>query len=213
MWLRSVEKDDLDRLIREGQCCQISAGLDGEIFWASDAMCEWSGYTLYEIMRLGWIKLSVDDENLAADISAAQEMKSGLRSEYQVEKKYRKKSGAEYWGLLHVKRVPASGEFKYAWCHWTPFHNGTQIAFEKALEFQMNLEKRVAEMTTEIRRLTEQSEDDKWVIASMRMMQRHPKLTMAAMVIMLSIFGANNILELMQRTGVIQIPVTVKATQ
>lgn len=210
MWLQSITKEDLEQLVREGECCQIATGLDGEIYWASDEMCDWTGYTLHEIMKLGWVKLSVDDENLDADMAAANEMKSGERSEYQVEKKYRKKCGTEQWGLLHVKRHPRNGDFRFAWCHWTPFHNGTQIAFQTAMDFQSQLEKRFAEMTAEVRKLSSQSEDDAWVVASVRMARRHPKVSMMLFIMVLSIFGANNVLELLQRVGLTHTPVTVK---
>lgn len=184
--------------------------MDGEIYWASDAMCEWSGYTLQELTSIGWYRLSVDDENLIADKKAVDEMRLGLRASYQVEKKYRKKNGTEHWGVLHTRRWPSSGEFQYAWCHWTPFVNGTQTAFSKAMEFQSALEKRVAEMVSELRQLTSQTEEDKWVISSIRMTQRHPKVAAFLLLVMLSIFGLNNVIELAQRVGVMPIPVTVK---
>jgi PAS domain S-box-containing protein len=210
MWLQSVAKDDLDRLVREGECCQLASGIDGEIYWASDALCEWSGYTLQELMALGWFKLSVDDDNLAADKKAADEMRLGLRATYQVEKKYRKKNGTEHWGLLHAKRVPSSGDFQYAWCHWTPFVNGTQTAFSKVMEFQSALEKKLMEMTTEIKSLTNQTDEDKWVIGTVRMCQRHPRIAAFIVFVVLSIFGLNNVLELAQRVGAIPVPVSVK---
>jgi PAS domain S-box-containing protein len=204
VWLNAVEKETLARLIREGECCHIAAGLDGEIYWASDAFCDWSGYTLFELAKIGWIKLSKDDDNLAADKNAAAEMKIELRSSYQVEKQYITKTGTAHWGLLHVRRVPVTGPFQYAWCHWTPFKNGTATAFSRAMDFQSTLEKRLSEMTAELKNVTSQTDDDKFIIGAVRMIQRHPKLAALMLAIMLSIFGLNNVLELVQRVGIIQ---------
>jgi len=202
MWLKSVEKDELDRLVREGECCQLATGLDGEVYWASDAMCEWSGYLLSELKAIGWIKLSIDDENLVADKLAAEEMRRDQRSSYRVEKKYRKKNGTEHWGLLHVQRVPSHGEFKYAWCHWTPFHNGSQLAFARAMQYQESLDKRFIDMTAELKALTTQTDEDRWVISTMKMCQAHPKVAAFIFAVMLAVFGANNVLELFQKKDV-----------
>ena len=78
------------------------------------------------------------------------------------------------------------------------------------MEFQSALEKRIAEMTTELRSLTSQTDEDKWVIGTVRMCQRHPKVAAFLLLVILSIFGLNNVIELAQRVGVMPIPVTVK---
>jgi hypothetical protein len=42
------------------------------------------------------------------------------------------------------------------------------------------------------------------------MVQRHPKVAMTCLVIALSVFGANNVLALLQRTGVVALPVKIE---
>lgn len=65
-------------------------------------------------------------------------------------------------------------------------------------------------MTAEIKTVTTQTDEDRFVLGSIRMMQRHPKLMIAIFTLAPSIFGLNNIVELLQRTGLVQAPVVVE---
>ena len=74
----------------------------------------------------------------------------------------------------------------------------------------MKVEQRLIEMTTELKRVTEQSDEDKFVLTGMRMVQKHPRVIMVALIMLLSVFGVNNIVELLQRVGLVEVPTVIK---
>lgn len=208
MWLKSVEKELLEKLVRESRCSHLSADLDGHILWASDEFCEWIGYSQSELKTKGWIAISKQDESLQADIEAAQEMKSGLRTFYTVEKAYVKKSGTPQFGVLAVRRVPEIGEFRFAWCHWQPLDGASDAAFSTAMKYQTSLETRIIDMTAAIKVLTTQSDEDKAVSSMIRMVQKYPKVCLGIVLLLAGSQGANVIVETLQKLGFIAPPKT-----
>jgi len=210
-WLSSIDRQTIDRLITDGECMHLAAGLDGEIYWASEAFCEWSGYLLNELQKTSWVKISVDDESLAADRQACEEMKAGSRTTYQIEKQYIKKDGTRHWGVLHVRRVDKSdGSVHFAWCAWTPLKNGNATAFAKAVDIGRALEKKFDEMTTEIRSVTQRSDEENWTMATVRMAKRHPKVAVGILVILASLLGADAFLGILRSMGLWATPIKVE---
>lgn len=207
-WLATLDKDLLQKLNQRSQCCLIAAGLDGEIYWASDQFCEWSGYTESELKKLGWIAISKQDESLDADKQSAEEMRLGTRIAYTVQKAYIKKSGTPQWGVLSVQRIPEIGEVKFAWCHWTPIDGASDTAFSLAMEYQQKLELRITDMTTTIKTLTNQSDEDRAVSSIIKMVVKYPKLFLAVTMLIAGSQGANLIVETMQKLGWINPPKT-----
>jgi hypothetical protein len=78
-----------------------------------------------------------------------------------------------------------------------------------AMEHTQRLDARIEAMTMELRAVTTQTDEDKFVLGAIRMVQRYPKMTAACVAFALSIFGLNNVVELLQRTGVVNLPVKV----
>ena len=192
----------------------LAADLDGGIMWASEAFCEWSGWTLNELQNLGWVKISVDDENLAADRQACEEMKAGSRTTYQIEKQYYKKDGTRNWGLLHVRAVSKSdGRFDFAWCSWTPLKNGNATAFAKAMDNSRALEKRLEEMIAEVRSVTQRSDEENWALSTIRMAMRHPRWAIAVLVVLASLLGLDSVLSILRGIGFLPTPIHVEKVQ
>jgi len=158
MFLSTLSKEHLQRLLQQSRCPHYAAGPDGEIYWASDEFCEWSGFTESELLRLGWINISKNDDSLAADKLAAAEMIQGLRTYYTVQKVIIKKSGIPQWGVVTVHREPEIGELKFMWCHWSPIDGASDSAFSLAMDYQHKLEVRIADMATTIKTMTSQLE-------------------------------------------------------
>lgn len=211
MWLSTIDRDTLNALVIEGECMHLAAELEGKILWASDSFCEYIGYTSFELERITWIRLSVDDANLEADRQAAEEMRQGHRSSYQVEKKYIKKSGEADWGLLHVKRIPASGEFRFAWCSWMPIQKGNALAFAKAIECNKAMEAKLDKVLNEIRMNASRSEEENAVVSVVRVAAKHPRTSLAVAALCASVFGLNAVAELIKT--IIGIPTPVKVEQ
>lgn len=205
-WITEHEKEILIWWLDQTPCCYFAAGADGEIFWANEAFCEWTGYTLNELSRIGWLKLSMDDANLTADVESAEQLKAGLRLSYEVQKKLIPKQGVPKWGTLHARRYPILGDFKFSVCHWQPFHNSSDAALALAMDRCNIITGLLKDMTKEITTLTVRTEESKWIDSTINMAKNHPKIALFIVSIALAVFGVNNMLELLQRSGMVPEP-------
>lgn len=158
------------------------------------------------------VRLSNADDDFEAYKESVDEVRKGLRSRFEVQMKFVPKGDKPAIGSLHVSRYPEQGEFKFVVQHWAPMKNGTQAAFMLAMEHHQKTQLVLAEMTTELKALTTQTLEEKWVGSTIRMAMNHPRMTLAICVVAASIFGLNNIIELLQRTGVVTVPIPVKQT-
>lgn len=207
-WIDECECDVLKAFARHTAVCVLISKVDGTIVWANTAFCEWSRYTLSELQTIGWKKLSADDESLQADIEAAKSLDVYCLS-YTVEKQYIPKNDKPQWGILNVLRYPATGEMKYCCCTWEPLKNGTATAFAYAMEHSKSTINELEKLSLEVSKLTSQTDEVKWVMSTVSLAKTYPKLFATVIVITFSIFGMNNVVELLGRFGIIEIPVKV----
>ena len=182
----------------------------GEILDASPEFMRWIGYTHDELMRLTWMQISVQDDSLNADMRSVNNL-TPYDPFYIVRKQYVPKNDKPAWGELTVTRHPMSGDkIEYCFCTWHPLKNGTAEAFAKAIENGLLVEKRISEMTTVLNQLTTQSEEDRYVLSTINMIRKHPKIAASFLAVAVGMAGLNNTLEFLQRTGIIDIPIRVE---
>jgi len=213
MWIdENASEQHLRTWIKHCPAMKLVSTLDGQILWANAAFCDWSQYTLTELRKLTWMAISVPDKNLESDIDEAKNL-DAYNPTYQIKKQYIPKGAKPEWGQLTVMRYPLSGEIECCLCTWEPLKNGTATAFAMAMEHTQKLDARIEAMTAELRVITTQTDEDKFVLGAIRMIQGHPKIAASFVIIALSIFGLNNVVELLQRTGLIQLPVKVERTE
>ena len=212
MWIDEAKEEQLRTWVKHCPAMKLVSTLDGRILWANTAFCEWSQYTLNELRQLTWMQISVPDKNLEADVDEAKNL-DAYNPSYAVKKQYIPKGAKPEWGQLTVMRYPLSGPIECCLCTWEPLKNGTAAAFTQAMENYGEITKRLEAMTTEIKTVTTQTDEDRFVLGTIRMVQRHPKMAAAFIVMALSIFGLNNVVELLQRTGLIQLPVKIEREQ
>ena len=209
MWIdETANEHHLRTWIKHCPAMKLVSTLDGQILWANASFCDWSQYTLTELRRLTWMAISVPDKSLEADIDEARNL-DAYNPTYQVKKQYIPKGAKPEWGQLTVMRYPLSGEIECCLCTWEPLKNGTATAFAMAMQHTQRLDARIEAMTMELRAVTTQTDEDKFVLGAIRMVQRHPKIAAAFVAFALSIFGLNNVVELLQRTGIVNLPVKV----
>jgi len=213
MWIDDIASEThLRTWIKHCPAMKLVSTLDGQILWANAAFCDWSQYTLTELRKLTWMSISVPDKNLESDIDEAKNL-DAYNPTYQIKKQYIPKGSKPEWGQLTVMRYPLSGEIECCLCTWEPLKNGTATAFAMAMEHTQRLDARIEAMTAELKVITTQTDEDKFILGTIRMIQRHPKIAASFLFVALSIFGLNNIVELLQRTGLIQLPVKVERTE
>jgi hypothetical protein len=210
MWIDDIANENhLRTWVKHCPAMKLVSTLDGQILWANAAFCDWSQYTLTELRRLTWMSISVPDKSLESDIDEAKSL-DAYNPSYQIKKQYIPKGSKPEWGQLTVMRYPLTGEIECCLCTWEPLKNGTATAFAMAMEHTQKLDARIEAMTAEIKVMTGRSDEENFILSGIRMVQRHPKVAAACLAFALSIFGLNNIVELLQRTGLIQIPVKIE---
>lgn len=189
MWLTAQKQEMLIAFLRHCPCMIMAAGLGGEIYWANEAFCEWSGYTESELRALGWIRLSVDDGSLQADRETAKQL-DNYRLFYTVQKQYIPKNDKPQWGTLTVMRWPDRGEIECCLCVWEPLKNGTATAFALAKEEISKMNHTFAELRSEIKAVTAQNLPQRIALAAAEVIVTYPKACgMVGLVIALLIGG------------------------
>jgi len=210
MWISEVDDKILRTWVKHCPALKLVSTDDFRILYANDSFCEWIGYTLKELQSIGWKRISVDDDSLQADIQAVANLSDGYQTTYTVQKQYIPKNGKPEWGSLSVMRYPATGDLVCFLCTFEPLKNGTQTAFTMAMDRIGDMTTQIGGLRQEVGKLTSQDEETTWINATVRMCRKHPRIAASMLVMMLSIFGANNILELAQRLGIVDIPVPLK---
>lgn len=210
MWINDIEAELLREVLQESPSCYMVSGLDGEIYWANQSMLKWIGYTQGELTKLGWKKISVDNESLAADVEAANDMRTGHLREYYVEKQYIPKNGKPEWGHLVVQRYPVVGEFKFALCHWTPLKNGTATAFTLAMDRCTAIQLELGRMNQVMQGMLSETEEQKWVKSTTSMVFKYPRIVLALIISGAVLTGSARTIEIMQRMGYLPVPLPVE---
>ena len=210
MWINDIEAELLREVLLESPSCYMVSGLDGEIYWANQSMLKWIGYTQGELTKLGWKKISVDNESLAADVEAANDMRTGHLREYYVEKQYIPKNGKPEWGHLVVQRYPVVGEFQFTLKHWTPLKNGTATAFTLAMDRCLAIQTELDRMNQVVRTLTSETEEQRWVKSTTSMIFKYPRAVLAIIMCGALLTGSARTIEIMQRMGYLAIPITIE---
>lgn len=173
-WIDTTTDEHLRTWVRHCPAMKLVTTIDGRILWANMAFCEWVKYRLDELLRMTWKDLSVNDEALAADIDEASRL-SPYNPVYVIRKRYIPQGDVGQWGYLTVMRYPLSGEIECCLCTWEPVKNGAVTAFSLAMEHSEKLEHKMTELTAEIRKVTTRSEEEDWVLATIRIARRYPK--------------------------------------
>jgi len=209
VWIDETSDDVLRTWVKHCPAMKLASTIDGQILWANAAFCEWSQYTLGELRKLSWMQISVPDRNLDADIEETKRLDT-YKPTYTVKKQYIPKSCAPEWGQLTVMRYPLTGDIQCCLCTWEPLKNGTAKAFAMAMEHSKEIDEKLAAMTAEVQTLTKQTDEDKFVLGTIRLIRRHPKVAIAFLFLAASVFSLNNVVELLQRTGLIHLPVKIE---
>lgn len=204
-WIEETDCDPIKTFLRHSKICVIVSKVDGSILWANQAFCEWSNYTLSELLALGWKRISVNDESLEADLVQTQSLDGYLQS-YQVTKQYIPKNKKPAWGVLSVWRWPASGPCEFCVCTWEPLKNGTQTAFNLAMAKLEEFGKEIQQVSAEVKSFSERSDEDRLVSSAITVAKKHPKVTATLFLAFLSTVGANNVIQILSRFNLLPIP-------
>ena len=174
-WIDEIPEGELRRLVEGSACMQLATGLDGQIYWASDAFCEFIGYSLSQLKSIGWYTISVQDAALEADKELCRDMAAGKIRHSRIQKRYIPQNSQPQWVLLDIDRVPQNGECRYAWVHVTPIRQESQQAFELSVSHAEKVEKRLADMAETIKALSSQSDEERALSDLVKMIAKYPR--------------------------------------
>lgn len=144
--IESIKQEALVAFLKNSRIPLILSHTDGRIFWANRAFCEWSGYTVGELISVGWKRITTSD-TIETDLAAARALNDELT--YEVQKQYIPKNEKPVWGTLSVMRWPATGDIEFCVCTWEPLKNGTATAFALALEHIDAFKKQLMVLTSQ----------------------------------------------------------------
>lgn len=91
----------------------VNINAEGRVIHANHAIQEMLGYTMEDFRKLAFIDFTYPDD-LIESMRLRQELRDGLRQQYQLEKRYYRKDGRLIWANLTVSAVrDVAGRFMY----------------------------------------------------------------------------------------------------
>ena len=83
--------------------------INGKLLQVNTELCTMLGYTKSEMLTMSCDEFA-NPEDSADDWVLFQELRSGLRDDYHIEKAYLRKDGTKIWGRLHICRLKPIGD-------------------------------------------------------------------------------------------------------
>lgn len=207
MWISQQSQELLAAVIRWHPCCMLYTDEAGHILWANKSFCEWSGYSLAELTRTTIQAINTLPDIMQDDFTAQVARMSRIDPTSSTKTQIRPKSDGPQWGTLHVTRhADVADKLVYFSVVWEPLKNSTAEAFTIALDHIKGQTSTMQNLQAEIRTVTQRDQDEDWIISTIRMARKYPKVTIAVFVVIASTFGLNSVLEMAQRLGFIGLP-------
>jgi hypothetical protein len=197
-WIDTVDIEVLKVALQHTSAQHLISMPDGKILWANKAFIKWVGYTLSELTHMTWMDFSVYDDQLKVDLEEVAKLE-GYQISYTVQKKYVPRDRKPEHGLLHVLRYPLNGPIECCICTWEPLREGNVESLEVAIQYFKVIDEKLL-------LITRQTEEEKLVIGILQLIRKYPKVALAILFGLLSIFGINNALQILQGMGYIPEP-------
>ncbi len=128
---------------------------DGRWLRVNDRLCEITGYTRQELLKLNYQSITHPDD-LAADVAQATALLDGAISTYSMEKRYVRKHGAPVWINLTVSLMRNEANEPLYFISVVEDIEARKQAEAALQELNATLEQRVAERTQELERAYQQ---------------------------------------------------------
>lgn len=207
-FIHTLPNEVLSTLIRYSGVMWLMTGPAGNILDASPEFLRWIGYTHEELTKVTWMHISVNEYEPASpsDLDGVKAL-TPYEPYFLVRKQYIPKNEKPVWGELCITRHPMIGEkIEYCFCTWNPMKNGAAHSMAVAMEHCTIMIGRMQALENEVSKLTVQTEEDRFIQSSLHLARKHPKVVAAAVVFAASVLGLNNVVGLLQRIGVVDLP-------
>lgn len=179
-------------------------GIDGDIYWTNQAFEEFIGYTNWELTgkNMSWKKISVNDDNIEAEINMMQECIDGHQTKCSMKKQYIPKNDKPVWVDLNLCRFPPYGDIKCFLAVVQPLKNGVSASFSAAMDTIKDFTEKMEQQNKGLnlmesniiegvsKKLESTSEIEQIFLSTARLVQKYPKISATIiMVILVMILG------------------------
>lgn len=206
MWLLNQPIEVLREALRYSSVPTLFSGPNGEIYWVNEAFSDLLEYTSFELFKKGWIDISVKGDDLEADFAMTQEVVNGNRASFKLTKSFVSKSGNPIAGELSAVRFPhdSKGATHFFICTFVPLLNSNKAALNLMTSYIEKHCKMMESLTNKIDKIVTQDEDEVFIVNTVKAMKRHPKVAAGILIIMASLLGLNQVVELAKNIGLYQ---------
>lgn len=193
MWIQNLQDcDPLKQFIRNSKIPIVVLKVNGEILWANGAFCEWSNYSLAELLKLNWTSFSADPNMGSSDVQ--QLNAADYSMVYAAQRQYTPRNETPCWGRFTAIRVPLGGPTEFCICTWEPAKLYSSDAFELAMHSAHKNQEMLSDLTKLVKDFVSRTQEEAWVMSTIDLAQKYPKITWFLVVVLLGLFGANNAL-------------------
>ena len=200
MWLKQQKPEFLAAILRQHPCPMIVADENGHIVYANREFSEWSEYSLPELERMNMSAIHMPTDVLQDTFEDTIKKLSELDSTSTFRTLMRPKNNRPCYGTMYVRLYGSDGKAIY-WCVWEPQKDQTAEAFTLAIERTREYTAAMEQLRTEIQNVTQQSQVEAYVVQTLRLGSKYPKVVYLIVALLLSSLGINNILEIFQRAA------------
>lgn len=206
MFLEQSKKELIEAWLRYSPFMHFAVSPSRKFVFANDAFLNWCGYSTNELLNRTLVDITAREEQSNEDLLTPGAF-DGFRSQRQTQIQLLPKNGKPTWGMIHVMRFPPSGDtVDFYLCSWDPAENGQSAVFKMAMERMAGFEQSQNAMNQKLAILTTRTDEETVVVSIVRLSMKHPKKALAVILFLLSITGYNQVLEALQRSGVVPLP-------
>jgi PAS domain S-box-containing protein len=200
MWLKQQKPEFLAAILRQHPCPMIFTDDKGHIVYANREFSEWSEYSLPELERMNMSAIHMPTDVLQDTFEDTIKKLSELDSTSTFRTLMRPKNNRPCYGTMYV-RLYGSDSTAIYWCVWEPQKDQTAEAFALAIERTREYTAAMEQLRTEIQNVTQQNQIEAYVVQTLRLGSKYPKVVYLIVALLLSSLGINNILEIFQRAA------------
>lgn len=209
-FIDTLSAETISTLMKSGGMMWIVFKPAGDILDASTEFCKWIGYQHSQLIGMTIANIA-RGENTVSQAMAKQEYFSPFSPWYSIRKQFVPNNERPQWGELCTTRHPASGdEIEFCWGWWTPAKSDAETALDMAKKDADMRFLIINKMSENVEKLVSVSDEEKFLLSGIHIIQKHPKASIILTTIVLTLFGVNNVMEVLQRFGLVDVPVQLQ---
>ena len=198
-WINNKPEGLLRYWLTNTKAPMIASMPDGTILWVNRSFERMIGYVSAEIVgKLSWKDLTQDKDDLAADIAMMEELATGERTQYQLQKEYLTKHDKPVKVVIDVMRYP----------------NGTQelecflvtaVPIDEGLQFAMGELSAIREILLGLSAVMSTPQQNKLVIGFddiQSWYKNNPLISTALTIVIATLLFGERVIEIIQAFGI-----------